>query len=1333
MFNRIHIIILSMLIAIFMMSGCSSGGSSSEDTPGVTASLSGVAQKGAFLKDSNVSLCKLDEKMLCTSDMLESKVSDDKGSYEFKTLPWSGLSRLTISGFYLDELTGKTSLSPATITAIVDIQSNVKQKTNTNLLTDMQAKRMKDLVGNGKSIDVALDESKDDVKKLFNVSSDDFTSLDLVDFSVGKASVNAELLRISAAVANAQDPVGTLDELMKIYKDGGIEAVLNSTLYRTLMGLIQKVKVKEVLTKMVGADEANAATITDIAPFAMANIVTFGAVNSDNKVRITLLGTEFIDTPSISVSSSGNLLGIDNITLADDNKSAILDMNISTSCIDINATFTIDYLVLKDLETPIRTSELRYKDEISSCTTSNVDDNVNSTPITVAPSALISLVPLHKNQVRLTLLGTELENYTGSINAQLITSSSSLAIVGTVISDNNKSVIFTLNEETDYCAENNVTVGLYTNNLKGVENGSDTFKSNQIRYVSPDSLAECSNGNETSIPISFNRAPTVIISPSIVGPIAVETLLELNATVEDANSEDIVTLQWRYKRVDSAKYKSGGIAPQFSQWFISAGRYIVDVNATDNHGASTLESIEFDVVAVNHSPEVSISPDGDKNIQVGERVILKSHASDEDGDELTISWKLKESSDSDFTTVTNYGETGFNYTFNTSGTYTVAVEAEDGNGSKADANITVNVSKIPEIVMTLADINISVEVKQRITVDTGIAHSIPVDIDENSTHGVTTAYLVGGEYWSLSYESNDCFMGSDSFIYKSGDDYGRVNVTITSPSNLAPLNKTKTLFNTESLSGEFLRTSNSKESVSITTDTHAGSSSLLDIGNETIEYNYTPDNNFTGNDFFEYSVSETINECSYSDIGRIDFIVQEKVEGIHLFTWYDDIHGYEVWRTDGTVAGTSMVKDIRPGSYGGGSVESAIIIDGIYYFAANDGVNSTELWRSDGTETGTIMVKDINPGIDDGSFPYHLSVIDNSFYFFGRTGDNNGTNWKGNKGLYKSDGTEAGTLLVEDFGDDSLTSYMGAGYLQAFGNLLIFAQDDGAGNGPQWEPWISDGSSSSFKLKDIRPGDEGSSFIGCIEMSNRCYSSADDYTHGSELWVTDGTTANTHMVKDINENNDSATRGSGGGASNLTVVGDKLFFVSFDTVQGISLWKSDGTEAGTKMLKDSFADENETNMVTRYGYRDNYGDFTAVNNTLYFKFNDEVNGQELWKSDGTESGTVMVKDMGSDNFSAPSELREMNGTLYFWFTDNAVPANSGLYKTDGTSTGTVLVKAFSSDDFEVSGRGVIVDGSKLYIELMNYSNSYTKEYWISDGTSSGTLKLVDGESFGGES
>ncbi len=1120
MFSKIKIILFTMLLSLSFFSGCSSEDSASGSS--VSSSLSGVAQKGAFLKDSNVSLCRLDEKMVCTDDLLEVKVSDDKGSYEFKTLPWSGLSRLSISGYYFDEATGTTSLSPATITAIVDIKSNTKQKSNTNILTDIRAKRMKKLVDDDKSLEEAKEESKEDVKKLFNITSDDFTELDLVDFSEGKASVNAELLRISAAIANSSDPIGDLEELMKIYNDGGFSAVLNSPLYKKLMDEMQKVDVKEVLNVMgVESEITDAISISDIKinPFVRARIST----QNSAQVYLSLFGATFnTQTPDIGISVEGALLKIESMMVADDNKSVLLDMNTTSGCKDINITFTIEYNSLNGEDSiPLQSNKMPYRNPMVICT----QNSDISEPI---------LEPINQLPV---------------------------AIIGTDYSDD---------------GEQNIEV----------------------------LVGEIVTGLESSYSYDMDPYPFGGITHCMWQDPAGAIIKESNDLSCDLNDLS----------------------------FDTAGTYVYTLSVTDNKDAT------------------------DTNI----------------------------------------------------------------------ANIIVLEPEVPEVVITLEDTNISVVVKgETNSVQTsGLSDVLDVAYTDPK-HGEVTYFKIGNEVPAFTYKSTDCFVGKDSFVYKSGDDYGRVNVTITAPTSLSSANNIATsIFNTEVISGEYLRANSTSIGIEITQDATGGSSSLTIIGNEIVNYNYDPDDGFVGDDYFLYTLSETIDGCLYNDIGRVDIEVKAPLPKVHLFDWYDDVHGYEIWRTDGTVAGTTMVKDIWAGTNGGGSVGSVVLMKDIYYFAANDGVNGTELWRTDGTESGTYMVKDINPGVDDGSFPSSFSLIGDSFYFFGMSGDNNGSNWKGSKGLWKSDGT--GTQLIEDFGDYSLTSYGAPGYLQPFGDRLIFAKDDGAGGGYQWEPWISDGSSSAYKLKDIWSGEDGSSFIGCLELNSKCYATADDYYHGAELWVTDGTESGTHIVKDIYED-DGTGRGTDGGASNLTIVGNQLFFVSNSLSNGFALWKSDGTLSGTVMVKDSFLDDTGTSYTHRY----NYSDFTDVNGMLYFVFNDEANGQELWKSDGTSSGTVMVKDMGSDNYSAPSYLVEMDGTLYFWFTDNTTPANSGLYKTDGTSTGTQLVKAFSSDTYEVSGsEGIVEDNGKLYVVLFNYDNSNTQEYWVSDGTLTGTFKLVDGESYG---
>ena len=120
--------------------------------------------------------------------------------------------------------------------------------------------------------------------------------------------------------------------------------------------------------------------------------------------------------------------------------------------------------------------------------------------------------------------------------------------------------------------------------------------------------------------------------------------------------------------------------------------------------------------------------------------------------------------------------------------------------------------------------------------------------------------------------------------------------------------------------------------------------------------------------------------------------------------------------------------------------------------------------------------------------------------------------------------------------------------------------------------------------------------------------------NGTELWKSDGTAAGTVLVKNISPGDSSSY------FYNLTVVGNTLFF-SARGVSGTGLWKSDGTAAGTVLVKNISPDN-----------------LTAVGNTLFFSARG-VSGYELWKSDGTAAGTVLVKNIRpSSSSSNPRNL-----------------------------------------------------------------------------------------------
>jgi ELWxxDGT repeat protein len=130
--------------------------------------------------------------------------------------------------------------------------------------------------------------------------------------------------------------------------------------------------------------------------------------------------------------------------------------------------------------------------------------------------------------------------------------------------------------------------------------------------------------------------------------------------------------------------------------------------------------------------------------------------------------------------------------------------------------------------------------------------------------------------------------------------------------------------------------------------------------------------------------------------------------GSRVVFWADDgIHGLEPWVTDGTSAGTSLLKDIHPGPLRSIGTGAAILRETLF-FLADDAVHGTELWKTDGTETGTLLVRDVAPGPPGSNTELDRIVAAGHEVFFTASDHVSG------RELWRSDGTAAGTTRIAD-------------------------------------------------------------------------------------------------------------------------------------------------------------------------------------------------------------------------------------------------------------------------------------------------------------------------------
>ena len=421
------------------------------------------------------------------------------------------------------------------------------------------------------------------------------------------------------------------------------------------------------------------------------------------------------------------------------------------------------------------------------------------------------------------------------------------------------------------------------------------------------------------------------------------------------------------------------------------------------------------------------------------------------------------------------------------------------------------------------------------------------------------------------------------------------------------------------------------------------------------------------------------------------------VGGVAYFIAGMPATGNELFRTDGTTAGTRMVAEIIPGPLGT-PLRDFTPLGSFALFAADDFDHGMELWRTDGTAAGTMLVRDIEPGWMSSLEEYYATgvhVLGGAAFFVAGESAGGGELWR-------STGTAAGAQRLVDLapGPASFSPYR----LTVHPPWLYFTGPDFDGR----QLWRTDGTAPGTTLVTTLPG---TFYGGLVPAANgRLYFLLDEDGRGMSLWTSDGTAAGTHFVFDADP------AGGPFEFTPLAAFGDRVLFFADDGVRGAEPFVSDGTLAGTVPLGDLWPGAPDS--LPLY----DVGAFEVIGAQALFVAGDPGHGFELWKTDGTPAGTSLYHDFVAGPATPATQRATFAGRLGAGVAVQVgfPPLGVELYFVDGVAAPNRLTSLGDEVSASWPGSFADADGTVLFAAE---AGGASLEAWRSDGTTAGTYEL----------